>query len=63
MNISAMIVESAAINVLFQTLALIAVFTRGPIGSIFTVNFLGQTQVNTIKSVLSFQETVVDVFE
>ena len=50
-NISVMIVESAAINVLLQTLALIAVFSRGPMTSIFTVNFLGQTQVSPIESV------------
>jgi len=46
-----MIVESAAINVLLQTLALIAVFIPGLMSSIFTANFLGQTQVSTFKFV------------
>ena len=54
-NISTMIVESAAINVVLQTLALIAAFSSGPMSYIFTVNFLGQTQVNAIGSVISFQ--------
>jgi len=66
-NISAMIAESAGINVLLQTLALIAVFSRGPMSFIFTVNLLGQTQLSAIESAIAFKNPLwtvdVNIFE
>jgi len=56
-SISTMIVESASLNIVFQTIALASTFDKIVMNSIFNVNLLGQTQASSIHIVTRYQST------
>ena len=59
-SIATMIVESASLNVVFQTLALASTFDKVIMNSIFNINLLGQTQASSIHAVTRYKPT--DIF-
>ena len=54
-SIATMIVESASLNIIFQSIALASTFDQLVMNSIFNINLLGQTQASSTHIVTRYQ--------